>query len=334
MKIADPADATLVEGDTAVLRNLTSGEYRCFRVGTNGLMRLAISSDENDSWKVEVYTGALPPPSPEAADQRAGCEVPSDATPYWTMDTFGIDSKFQGLEHKVGEPLIALGDGFGLRRQSPEIRRFLGLAQLAIERGDPVNFLPFTERRRILRYGTGEEVGTRMVVVNTIGDMNVPVATGVSIARAAGMVELFSADPRYNKTPNRVLIDTGAIEAVERVGRYQNSGGGNVLMDVDHFSALSGSGTQDGFDTARLNPPLRLVKPNDRVGGITGVIFPMVVPTGRHGFDTPDPSLPFNLGSVMLNMLGRYLQTGGAELPMEGCLESSSCSFVPPIPAD
>ncbi len=323
-----PVGVELIEGDTAVLSNLTSGEHRCARVGANGLLRAAISSDQDDQWKLDVYSGALPP------QERSGCSVPQGATPYWTMDTFGLDAKFQAIEHKAGDPLKALGDGFGLRRQSPEIRRFLGLAQLAIERGDPVNFLPNTERHRILRYGTGEEVGTRMVVVNTIGDMNVPVATGVSIARAAGMVELFSADPRYGKTPNRVLIDTGVLESVERVGRYKNSAGGDVLIDVDHFSALSGDGTQDLFDVPRLNPPLRLVKPNDRVGGVTGVIFPMVVPTGRHGFDTPDPSLPFNLGSVMLNMLGRYLQTGGAEFPMEGCLESSSCSFVPPIPAD
>ena len=323
-----PVDATLVEGDTAVLSNLTSGEYRCARVGANGLLRAAVSSDENDQWKMAVYSGALPP------QERTGCAVPADATPYWTMDTFALDSKFQGLEHKAGDPLMALGDGFGLRRQSPEVRRFIGLAQLAIERGDPVNFLPNTERHRILRYGTGEEVGTRMVVVNTIGDMNVPVASGVAIARVAGMVDLYSADPRYGKTPNRVLIDNGVLEGVERVGRFQNSRGQDVLMDIDHFSALSGSGTQDGFDVPRLAPPFRLVKRSDRVGGVTGVIFPMVVPTGRHGFDTPNPDLPFNLGAVMLNMLGRYLQTSGAELPMEACLESSSCSFVPPFPTE
>jgi hypothetical protein len=323
-----PVMADLKEGDTAVLFNLTANEKRCFRVGNNGLLRAAISSDENDQWKLSVFSGALPP------KERDGCEIPEGTEPYYTLDTFGLDVKFQGLEHKAGDALTALGDGFGLRRQSPEIRRFMGLAQLAIEKGDPVNFLQNVERHRILRYGTGEEVSTRMVVVNTIGDMNVPVATGVSLARAAGMVDLFQADARYNKTPNRVLIDTGAIEAVERVGTYKNSMGQDVLMDIDHFSALSGSGMQDGFDSPRLNPPLRLVKKSERVGGTTGVIFPMVAPTGRHGFDTPDPSLPFNLGAVMLNMLGHYLETGGEELVMEGCLESSTCSFVPPMPAD
>ena len=323
-----PVAATLVEGDTAVLTNVTSKEYRCARVGAGGLLRAAVSSDENDQWKIAVYSGPLPP------QVLTGCLIPADATPYWTMDTFAIDSKFQGLDHHAGEPLIALGDGFGLRRQSPEIRRFLGLAQLAIERGDPVNFLPNAEKHRILRYGTGEEVGTRMIVVNTIGDMNVPVASGVAVARAAGMIDLYSPDARYGKTPNRVLIDNGVLEGVERPHRFQNSKGEDVLMDVDHYSALSGDGTQDLFDVPRLTPPLRLVKPNDRVGGITGMILPMVIPTGRHGFDTPDPTLPFNLGAVLLNMLGRYVQTGGTELPMESCLESSSCSWVPPFPTE
>jgi hypothetical protein len=319
--------ATLREGDTAVLHNLTTREYRCFRVGANGLMRAAISSDEGDEWKLEVFSGPLPP------REREGCELPAEGTaPIYTLDAFQFETRFQGLTYAAGSPLKALGDGFGLRRNTPEIRRFMGLAQMVIEKGDPINFLPNVERHRVLRYGTGEEVATRMVVVNTIGDMNVPVAAGVSIARAAGMIDLTTKDPRYGKTANRVLIDTGVIEAVERVGRYKNSRGEDVLMDVDHLSALSG--TDDQFDVPRLSPPLRLVKPSDRVGGVTGVLFPMVSPTGRHGFDTPDPSLPFNLGAVMLNMLGRYLQTSGAELPLEACLESSTCSFVPPLPAD
>ncbi len=318
---------TLTEGDTAVITNLTTKEIRCARVGAQGRVRAIVSSDEGDQWSLAIYTGALPP------KDRDGCFVPEGTEPYFVFDTFQETVTFQGLTHEAGTPLIALGDGFGLRRQSPELRRFLGLAQMAIEKGDPVNFLANAERHRVLRYGTGEEVSTRMLVVNTIGDMNVPVATGASIARVAGFIDLTTKDPRYGKTPNRVLIDNGVIEAVERTGRYQNSAGQNVLMDVDHFSALSGDGTQDLFDVPRLAPPLRLVKPSARVGGITGAIFPMVTPTGRHGFDTPDPTLPFNLGAVMLNMLGRYMSTGGTELPMEGCLESSSCSFVPPFPA-
>ncbi|MEW6430465.1 MAG: hypothetical protein AB1730_03055 [Myxococcota bacterium] len=316
----------LLEGDTAVLFNLTTGEHRCFRVGKDGLLRAAISSDEGDQYKLAVYSGALPP------KERDGCSVPEDARAYWTVEKTEFDFTWYGREHNAGEALSALGDGFGLRRQSPELRRFLGLAQLAIEQGDPVNYLQNVERRRILRYGTGEEVSTRMIVVNTVGDMNVPVATGAAIARAAGMIELFKKDSRWGKTENRVLIDTGTIEAVERTGRWKNSRGQDVHMDIDHLSAIAGK--DDGFDVPRLDPPYRLVKDSDRVGGKTGVLFPMVVPTGRHGFDPPNPGDMFDLGSLMMNMLGRYMQSGGTELPMEACMEDNSCSWIPPIPAD
>jgi hypothetical protein len=319
-------DVPLNEGDTAVLFNLTTGEHRCFRVGAGGLMRAAISSDEGDAYKLAVYAGALPP------KERDGCSVPDGAVPYWTVDKTSLAFTWQGVDHVAGEPLRALGDGFGLRRQSPEIRRFMGLAQLAIEQADPVNYVPHVEKRRILRFGTGEEVSTRMVVCNTIGDMNVPVATGAAIARAAGMIELFEKDPRWGKTENRVLIDTGTIDAVERDGPWTNGSGKKVHMDIENLASLSGS--DDGFDVPRLNPPLRLIKDSKRIGGKVGVLFPLVSDTGRHGFDPPDPSASFNLGSVMMNMLGRYMQTGGMELPMEGCMEDDSCAWIPPIPAD
>ena len=205
----------------------------------------------------------------------------------------------------------------------------MGLAQLAIERGDPVNFVPNAMGRRELVYGTGEKVDTHFLVVNTIGDMNVPVATGIALARAAGIIDLEKKDERYGKTPNRVLIDTGTIEAVERVGRNPNSVGAPVLMDIDRLSLFTGSTVdQDGFDVPRLSPPLRLRSPAKN-GGVTGMMLPMVVPTGRHGFDTPDPSLPSNLGAVMLNSLGRFMTTEGAQLPdVDPCLEDSTCEWI------
>lgn len=325
-------DAAPAEGDTVILRNLTTGENRCARVGAEGRVRATVSSDIEDKWKVEFYTGPLPP------KERDGCEAPEGTSPYYVFDKFEGDITFQGkvdkdgvraVTHAAGSPLVALGDGFGLRRQSPELRRFMGLAQMAIEKGDPVNFVANAEQTRVLKYGNGEEVASRMLVVNTVGDMNVPVATGVALARVAGLIDLYKKDDRYGKTPNRVLIDNGAVMAVERAQNYVNANGDHVLMDIDHFSALSG--TDDQFDVPRLDPPLRLIR-DSKLGGKTGVIFPMVVPTGRHGFDTPDPSLPFNLGAVMLNMLGRYMSTAGQELPMEACLVDSSCPWIVQTP--
>ncbi len=316
----------MVGGDTAVLWNKTTGEYRCFRVGPKGTLRAAISSDQGDRYRLSVFEGALPPAP------TAGCEVLAAAAPRWSIEQTDTDFSFQGVAHAAGEELSALGDGFGLRQQSPELRRFMGLAQLAIDKGDPINFVANAEQHRLLRYGTGEAVSTRMLMVHTVGDMNVPVATGAAAARAAGFIELFEKDPRYGKTPNRVLIDTGTIEAVERVGRWTNSKGEPVHLDVENLAALSHS--DDQFDVPRLSPPLRLVHQSDRIGGWSGVIFPMALPTGKHGFDPPDPSRSFDLGSVMLNLAGRYLQTEGAELPFEGCLENTSCSWVPPLPGN
>ncbi|MCA3011474.1 MAG: hypothetical protein INH41_03645, partial [Myxococcaceae bacterium] len=316
----------LVEGDTVVLHNLTTKEHRCFRMGADGLSRAAISSDQYDGYRYEIYPGVLPP------KPREGCEIPAEASPKWVLERFEFDFTWQGRPFKAGDALVALGDGFGFRRNSPEIRRFMGLAQLAIERGDPVNYLPNAERHRILRYGTGEEVSTRLLVVNTIGDMNVPVAAGASIARAAGFIGLTEKDPRYGKTQNRVLIDTGVIKAVERDLPYRNSKGEPVLLDVDHWSAVNG--VDDGFDVPRLNPPLRLVKRSERVGGFTGVIFPMVVPTGKHGFDPPNPERPWDLGSFLMNLLGRYIASGGSEFPVEPCVMQNACSWIPPVPND
>ncbi|MBI3181224.1 MAG: hypothetical protein HYZ28_03675 [Myxococcales bacterium] len=313
------------EGDTAVVTNLKTGEYRCGRVQANGLLRVAVSSDEGDRLKLEVYGGPLPP------QKREGCRIPETSQPTLTIGSLGVEVKYQGRIYEKGSPITALGDGFGIKRGSPDLRRFMAIAQLIIDPADPVNYAPNFERR-LLRYGTGEEVRTRALVVNTIGDMNVPVATGAAIARAAGFIELRKADPRYGVTPNRLLIDKGVVEAVERTGRYVNSAGKPVLMDVEHLSSVVP--VDDGYDVPRLSPPLRMVGPSNRVGGYTGVLFPMSKPTGQHGFNPPDPSETWDLGSLMVNMLARYAATSGKELSFDKCQVTSSCAWIPPVPAD
>ncbi|MBX7116917.1 MAG: hypothetical protein K1X64_21510 [Myxococcaceae bacterium] len=310
------------EGDTAIARNLRSGEYRCGRVLAGGMLRAAVSSDDGDPLQLEVYAGALPPRTPE------GCEVPEGVAPIAKINTIAYEVKFRGKEYAPGTPLIAYAEGFGLRRNHPELRRFLGLSQLILDPADPVNFAPNFENR-LLKYGNGEEVRTRALVVNTIGDMNVPMATGTSIARAAGFIDIYKKDERYGKTPNRVLIDTGAVEAVERTGRYQNSQGQNVLMDLEDVASIAGK--TNVWDAPKLNPPLRLMKESEKVGGFTGALFPMDSATGRHGFSMPDPSKAFDIGTFMFNIAGRYMQTKGAELHInDGCALDTSCAWIPP----
>ena len=312
------------EGDTAVVKNLRSGEYRCARVQANGMLRAAVSSDQNDSLQLELYEGPLSPQPTE------GCSL-QGAIPYATINTLGIDAKFEGKSFGAGGPLIAFGDGFGIRRASAEMRRFMGIAQTILDAADPANFAPNFEQR-LLTYGTGEQVRTHALVVSTIGDMNVPMATGAALARAAGFVELYKKDPRYGKTINRVLIDTGALEAVERTGRYFNSQGQPVLIDLENFAAVVP--LDDGFDVPRLDPPLHGLNPDPRLGGFTGAVFPMSLATGKHGFGNPDPGAQWDLGSMMINMGARYVSTNGREIAIDKCHVLNTCPWLPPIPAD
>lgn len=314
-----PVKATLVEGDTAVITNLVSKEWRCARVQKDGLLRATVSSDEGNALKLDFYSGVLAPKRPE------GCALPKEQLPYLSITTFGVDAKWQGRDIAKGAPLIALGDGFGLKRGTPELRRFIGFAQTLLDASDPVNFAP-NYQRRILEYGNGERVRTRALIMNTVGDPVVPVAAGTALARSAGYLDLTSRDPRYNKTVNQVLVDSHIIEGVSRTSPYLNSRGQHVLMDIENLSSTVP--VNDGFDVPRLNPPLRHVFPSATVGGTVGVLYPMPSPTGRHGFELPDPKKTWDDGTYLVNLLARYLASDGTVVSFDGCQHTSSCSWI------
>ncbi|MBL8919493.1 MAG: hypothetical protein JNJ54_11570 [Myxococcaceae bacterium] len=309
----------LAEGDTAVLTNLSTGDLRCARVQKGGILRAAVTSDEGNRLRLEVFEGALPPKKPE------GCVRPGDRDPYWATSEFGLDTKWMGKSISSGAPLIALGDGFGLKRGTPELRRFIGFAQVLLDAADPVNFAP-NYQRRILEYGTGERVRTRALIMNTVGDPVVPVAAGTALARAAGYLDLTSRDPRYNKTVNQVLVDSHIIEGVTRTSPFRNSKGQPVLMDIENFASTVP--VDDKFDVPRLVPPLRHVFKSPVVGGTVGVLYPMPNPTGRHGFDLPDPKKPWDDGTYLVNLLARYLASEGTAVSFDGCQHTSSCAWI------
>lgn len=316
-----PVPVTLREGDTAVVTNLATKEHRCARVQAGGLLRAAVSSDRGHQLRLDVYEGVLPPKRPE------GCAVPTDREPRWSASTFTVPAKWMGEAISEGAPLIALGDGFGLKRGTPELRRFIGFAQVLLDAADPVNFAP-NYQRRILEYGTGERVRTRALIMNTIGDPVVPVAAGTALARAAGYLDLTSRDARYGKTVNQVLVDAHVIDGVNRTSPFRNSRGQPVLMDIENLSGTVP--VDDGFDVPRLTPPLRHVFPSANVGGTVGVLYPMPNPTGRHGFDLPDPKKRWDDGTYLVNLLARYLASEGTVVSFDGCQHTSSCPWIAP----
>ncbi len=331
-----PIDGTLAERDTAILKNLKTGEHRCARVQAGGLLRVAVPSDGPrpgylpgsdselvDQLELTVWDGPLAP------QERSGCVYPTSGTPKVKVTRQSAEVKYQQIVYPAGGPLIAFGDGFALRRGTPELRRFLGIAQQALDPGDPINYTPFYEQRS-LRYDSGEKVGPRALMIVTLGDMGVPASTGVAAARAAGFVDFTNPDPRWGKTPNQVLIDSGALEAAVRIPRHINSSGQSVLEDVDYLADIT-TGV-DGFDVPRLTPPLRLVKPSERLGGYSGVLFPMITPTGRHFIDVPNPDKPFDVSTLVLNIIAHFSSTAGVDLNLDRCNVDTSCPWFPPPP--
>jgi hypothetical protein len=242
------------------------------------------------------------------------------------FSTFQAATTFQAQPIAAGSPLVALGDGFGLRRGSPELRRMLMLAQIVLESADPANFAPFYEGNRTLSYGDGKTVATQSLMVPMTGDPGVPIAAGNALLRAAGHLDYINVDPRYGVTQQQELINVGFTEGVERTHRYQNPQGVDVLMDVDVLEQVGQA--DDGFETPRLAPPMRLLRKSNVLGGTVGALFPMMNPQGQHSFPVPDPAKPFDLGMLLINIFGNYLAHG--DVPLDRCMMDSSCAWITP----
>jgi hypothetical protein len=151
------------------------------------------------------------------------------------------------------------------------------------------------------------------------------------MGRAAGLINFRDIDPRYGKTAQQMLLDTGTVEGAEASGRFKDSMGHDVLMDIEDLQNLSSAG--DGFDAPRLSPPYRNVRHNSAAqgGGISAQLFPMLDPLGVHGFPQPKPEKPFDLGSLLINQMIRYVSTHGQELDFDRCQLDWSCSWLPPL---
>lgn len=320
VKVASLA-APLKPGSIAVVRNLDTGEWRCGRAQPNGHLRVAVSSDDGNKLRFELYDHELPTKAPE------GCD-PAGATPVLTVDKFEGEVKFQGATVAANSPLVALGDGFGMRRGSPDLRRLFGLAQVALESSDPANFAPFYEGTRTLSYADGSTVSTRSLMIPMTGDPGVPIATANALMRAAGHLDFENVDPAYGVTRQQQLLNVGFVQGVYRASPYKDPAGNPVLEDVSVLESVASA--DDGFGAPRLNPPMRMVR--DALGGKVGAMFPYMNPQGEHSFPVPDPAKQFDLGSLLINLFADYLGSGGTRVRLEPCMERNNCDWLKPVP--
>lgn len=337
-------------GDTLVAENLANGARGCGVVLPPGRVRASLESDRGDRIRLVFYAGPVLLPGTH-------CEVRPGSIVRAVLDRFGADFTYQAQEFRAGEPLRALEDGLGRPRNTPEIRRLGTIGQLVVDPADPAVFAPHLLSEPLEFPSTRERTGSHALVVTSQGDMNVPASSGVTFARAAGLVPFLELDPRYGRSLNQMLIDTYTAEAVDNIARFTDASGKGVHLDVENFS---GGDDIWGPRYPRLDPPLRIGFDRwDRLGGRSAAIFPLTRDTGEHGFSLPgamtddfrekclrectipgsgDPcgcrtQTTYDIGNFLLNMISRFLVTNGMELSADLCQSRNDCpGYLPPPP--
>lgn len=327
--------------DTLLVSNETTGEHACAYLDAEGRGRAHVPSDLGDSWTITLYAGPQIDPAAEEP-----CTIRDGAIERGTITEFAQRIDFQGETIEAGSPLVALAEGFGEQRATPGLRRFMGLGQLVLDGGDPSTFMRHLQQEPLTYPSTGDRTGAHAMVVTTIGDMTVPTSAGITLARAAGIIDWRTPDPRYGVPHNQVLIDTHTTEAAHPIGRHFDPDGAPVHMDVDNFSE------DDDLWAGRLprlNPPLRIgLDRKDPLGGVSGALFPLSTPTGEHGIAFPgghidkflerceDPEgcpTGYDVGNFMLGLLGGWFATlGDGPVRLDPCLSRDDCPGSPAVP--
>ena len=269
------------------------------------------------------------------------------------IDNFEFANTFQGVQYPAGSELRSPARGYGYARNTPELRRLVGLSQMMLGAGDPVNYAPHWFNDPLpLRNG----VPANVLVMETVGDTTVPIAAGLSLARAAGLVDINRVDPDFGVSLDQVLIRSGVTEGLAGLSRYADPTygpradgvvgphircdapgarcGEPILLDPSGFSCdLHGANCTDGFNAPRLNPPLREKLQVTTNFGVSALILEYLDPKGTHSFVNPQPSKPFDADLFFANMVGRYFETRGRELHYDTCQQfTATCPWIPPIP--
>jgi hypothetical protein len=358
--------------------NLDNGEYDCARVKADLRFRVALASDVNrlkpQRHRLTFFRGEAFQPGVRDPVKAKACKRIDGAQVLAVVDKFETDVKFhyqsEPLDFAQGQPLAPLAEGLGLHRGRPELRQLMGLTQLVVDPADPAVLASRYASGH--KYANGEVLQPHAIILSTVGDMAVPVATGAAIGRAAGWIDWLTKVPEWgNRTANQALIDAHVLEGVNTMGRYVAPDGSQVLVDPED---LSGSAVltpgqdwltpppyaegHDGYAVPRLRYGLhqKLIR-DDGHGGLSGVLFPLVVPEGKHDIDSPglhtdhqiahckatakdpgscDPAARkyFDQGSLLRHAIAAYLASGGKSFPLSPCQSTEDCPAdqIPPPP--
>jgi hypothetical protein len=328
-RVCPERSATPVDGQ--------AGTYGCDMAGS---FRISVAADRGDPLRLDVFADDS---VVEVTGDERDCFVDEGTIPVVEpVDRLEVAPfVYRRTTYYNDEPLVALEDGYGFQRATPMMRRFLGIAQMVVEPADPAVYAVHYSRDPLSFREHGKSFvkrPTNVMNVTTIGDPNVPVNTGVAIAKVAGFIELSKPDPRWGKTPNRLIIDEGVQAGIPWVST-RGPDWGPVLVDVDNLSdstnntPMNDAGSVDGMVAPRTMPPLRAsVTTIGTDNGKSGIVFPIEDEfNGRHGFSPPGLSgLPFDVGQFMEHFIGWYFKSYGTELRYEPCMaDIAACDWVP-----
>ncbi len=250
-----------------------------------------------------------------------------------TIDSFPQHLVYENILYPRGAPLAALTQGWGLKRQTPELRKFLGIAQTLLEPADPAvaarHYMkqPFSFPYEQDRFQDGF---TRFLMIGTIGDQTVPIGNSIAIARAAGYVDSRRYDGRYGMTENQFLTSNFVYEGIAELNRFPEKP--NTLFDPDDLDQ-GRFRSRDNPDDPRPNPdgdPPLLATVQHADGSYSALRLPYLRVTGEHTFNVPNPAAAFDVATYMTNHVGWYLSNSGNQLTDELCLVDSllaECSF-------
>lgn len=319
---------TIPYGSTVVVRNLDRGTERRQRVIEGSPWRVPIEADGLDAGDKAVAAG-IPEggvvagerytvPGNEGLGDRLEVEVRDPVGKVVArIDTFEREATHEGVTYEVGSPLIAASWGFGYTRGSPELRRAITVLSSIVEPADPIAYARQW-------YQEPRDNPREVLIALTVGDETVPQATGIALARAAGIVDFQTVDPRYGTSADRWLIEREVVQGQVDWGSYTDAAGASILFDPDDLD----EGTDDYG--APSEAPLRAtIEAGD---GVAGLRFLYVNPRGAHAYLVPDQSLGFDVNAFGAQQMAWFLATGGGEISDDMCLATPDCPFLPPMP--
>jgi hypothetical protein len=323
--------SSIPAGGRVVIENLSTGEVREGYIPTDGTFRLGIAADASSAWEKRSLAG-IPDTGPvsgttywvadptEAGDPLAVSLYDTDGALVTTFDTWPEDTTFQGVTYAAGTPLVALAEGLGHTRGSPELRRVAFVFGAILEGGDPIGYARYLTEMPF--NGTPRNI----LVMPTPGDSIVSINTGVALARGAGWLDDTTVDERYGTTVDRFLIDRRVVQGLEQFGPYICADGTPCLFDADDLDqGLDGTG-------ATSEAPLRVV--TETSAGVSALRLPYVRTTGTHGFAIPEPEREFDMATFATMQIATYFHYDGQQISDDLCLENASCAWIPSLGGD